>query len=323
MSKYSKDVIQILYQHHLDYVSGQYIAEQLKISRTSVKKIMDQLKTEGCEIESVNHKGHRLINLPDKWYSGLVLPIIEAQQLFDHVAVYDSLLSTQLEAKQQLVGNKDTFLILSDEQTQGTGRFNRPWNSAKHKGLWMSVVLRPNVPFSMITTFNLFIALGIRDAIQQFSNEKVSVKWPNDIYIKDKKVCGFLTEMVANSDGIEAVICGIGINMHHDHNDFTGELVDKATSIGMHTNEQLNRYYFLQSLIKNIEYRYNQFINNSFDTIRDEYIAASNIWHKRLRFTENKEQFYGEVIDIDNNGFLLVTDENNQTRKLMSADIDF
>ncbi|MGS0650528.1 biotin--[acetyl-CoA-carboxylase] ligase, partial [Staphylococcus arlettae] len=91
----------------------------------------------------------------------------------------------------------------------------------------------------------------------------------------------------------------------------------------MHTNEQLNRYYFLQSLIKNIEYRYNQFINNSFDTIRDEYIAASNIWHKRLRFTENKEQFYGEVIDIDNNGFLLVTDENNQTRKLMSADIDF
>src|SRR5699024_11814673 len=95
-------ILQILYQHHLDYVSGQYIAEQLKISRTSVKKIMDQLKTEGCEIESVNHKGHRLINLPDKWYSGLVLPIIEAQQLFDHVAVYDSLLSTQLEAKQQL-----------------------------------------------------------------------------------------------------------------------------------------------------------------------------------------------------------------------------
>ncbi|MDN8848642.1 biotin--[acetyl-CoA-carboxylase] ligase, partial [Staphylococcus aureus] len=85
-------------------------------------------------------------------------------------------------------------------------RFNRPWLSTRGKGLWMSVVLRPNVPFDMITKFNLFMALGIRDAIQAFSEAPVSVKWPNDIYINGKKVCGILTEMVANSDGIEAVI---------------------------------------------------------------------------------------------------------------------
>ena len=86
-------------------------------------------------------------------------------------------------SRQQII-----ILILSDEQTEGRGRFNRNWSSSKGKGLWMSLVLRPNVPFAMIPKFNLFIALGIRDAIQQFSNDRVAIKWPNDIYIGKKNL---------------------------------------------------------------------------------------------------------------------------------------
>lgn len=132
---------------------------------------------------------------------------------------------------------------MSDEQTEGRGRFNRNWESSKGKGLWMSLVLRPDVPFSMIPKFNLFIALGIRDAIQQFSNERVTIKWPNDIYIGNK-ICGFLTEMVANYDEIEAIICGIGINMNHVESDFDEDIKDKATSIRMHSDSIINRYTF-------------------------------------------------------------------------------
>lgn len=322
MSKYSQNVIHILYQHQLEYVSGQYIAEQLNISRTSVKKIIDQLKNEGCDIESINHRGHRLITLPDKWYEGIVVPLIQEQSLFNTIEVHESINSTQLQAKQQLVGNKESFLILSDEQTQGKGRFNRPWTSAKSKGLWMSIVLRPEVAFSMITKFNLFMALGIRDAIQQFSNDEVKVKWPNDIYIEGRKVCGFLTEMVANSDGIEAVICGIGINMNHHAEDFVDELKHKATSIALHSDDKINRYQFLKSLITNIEYRYIQFSTKPFEAIRDEYIEASNIWNKELRFTENNIQFNGKAIDIDKDGYLIVKDSTGETKKLMSADIE-
>lgn len=312
----------MLYQYESEYISGQFIAEQLSISRTAVKKVIDQLKEEGCQIESINHKGHRLIQLPDKWYKGIVMPTIQSQHLFEHVDVFDQVESTQLLAKQKLVGNTDTFLILSDEQTKGKGRFNRPWASAKGKGLWMSIVLRPDVPFDMITKFNLFMALGIRDAIQQFSKSDVSVKWPNDIYINNQKVCGFLTEMVANSDGIEAVICGIGINMNQEPSDFTGELAQKATSIRIHKKDKVNRYDFLEVLISQIEYRYKQFIKEPFSSIRYEYIATSNIWHKQLRFTENNIQFKGEAIDIDDNGFLIVLDENKQQHQLMSADIE-
>ena len=322
MSKYSKDVIQMLYVHQSEYISGQYIATQLSISRTAVKKVIDRLKEEGCHIESVNQRGYRLIDLPDKWYSGIVLPLIQQQDCFDHIEVHSTVDSTQLLAKQLLVGNNDSYLVLSDEQTKGRGRFNRPWNSSKGKGLWMSLVLRPQVPFSMITTFNLFIALGIRDAIQPFSLDPVTVKWPNDVYIDGRKVCGFLTEMVANNDGIEVVICGIGINMNHHAEDFEGELSTKATSMRLHTNEKINRYAFLQRLIKEINYRYNQFVKQPFSDIREEYIKASNIWNKSLRFTENDETIDGRAIDIDQDGFLIIEDQQGQQRKLMSADIE-
>lgn len=322
MSKYSKDVIQILYTNQDEYISGQFIAEHLAISRTAVKKVIDQLKQEGCEIESINHKGHRLIELPDKWYSGIVEPLIDEQKMFDHVEVIAQIDSTQLLAKQKLVGNTDTFLILSDEQTKGKGRFNRPWDSSRGKGLWMSIVLRPKVPFEMITKFNLFMALGIRDTIQQFSNESVTIKWPNDIYIDGKKACGFLTEMVANSDGIEAVICGIGINMNHLAEDFQGELQLKATSLRIHANQKIHRYHFLQQLINHIERRYHQFLNQPFSTIRNEYIEASNIWNRSLKFTENAQQFQGEAVDIDEDGYLIVIDDQQIQHKLMSADIE-
>lgn len=322
MSKYSKDVIQILYTNQDEYISGQFIAEHLAISRTAVKKVIDQLKQEGCEIESINHKGHRLIELPDKWYSGIVEPLIDEQKMFDHVEVIAQIDSTQLLAKQKLVGNTDTFLILSDEQTKGKGRFNRPWDSSRGKGLWMSIVLRPKVPFEMITKFNLFMALGIRDTMQQFSNESVTIKWPNDIYIDGKKACGFLTEMVANNDGIEAVICGIGINMNHLAEDFQGELQLKATSLRIHANQKIHRYHFLEQLINQIERRYHQFLNQPFSTIRNEYIEASNIWNRTLKFTENAQQFQGEAVDIDEDGYLIVIDDQQIQHKLMSADIE-
>lgn len=322
MSKYSQDVVKMLYEHQSEYISGQYIANQLNISRTAVKKVIDQLKADGCDIDSINHKGHKLNASPNRWYRGIINKALESNHLVSKIEVYDSVESTQTLAKQSLVDNQYTMLILSDEQTKGRGRFNRNWSSSKGKGLWMSVVLRPNVSFAMIPKFNLFIALGIRDAIQAFSKDKVEIKWPNDIYINDKKVCGFLTEMVANADAVEAIICGIGINLNHQEEDFSDIIRHRATSIRLHYSEEINRYQFLKRLIEEIEKRYHQFLNSSFETIRDEYIRTSNIWHRKLTFTESGEQFIGEAIDIDNDGFLIVKDEDNQMRRLISADID-
>ena len=134
MSKYSQDVVRMLYENQPNYISGQFIADQLNITRAGVKKIIDQLKNDGCDIESVNHKGHQLNALPDQWYSGIVQPIVKDFDSIDQIEVYNSVDSAQTKAKKALVGNKSSFLILSDEQTEGRGRFNRNWSSSKGKG---------------------------------------------------------------------------------------------------------------------------------------------------------------------------------------------
>lgn len=322
MSKYRDQILKLIADARPNYISGQTIAEQLNISRMTVKKVIDQLKSESISINSVHNKGHRLNQFPQQWHASIIHSILEDLPLFKTVYTYDSVGSTQLEAKHFLVDHDETMLIISDEQTEGRGRFKRPWQSSKGKGLWMSLVLRPDISYSMLTTFNLFISLAIRDAIQEYVEDSVKIKWPNDIYIGEKKICGFLTEMVANADGIEAVICGIGININQSEYDWDIEVRKIATSILLQNGQALERYTFLKTLLFHIQHRYSQFLTDTFASIKQEYIDASNIWNRRLRFTESQQQFYGKVIEIDDLGFLHVVDESGTIHRLMSADID-
>ncbi|EOG9045994.1 biotin--[acetyl-CoA-carboxylase] ligase [Staphylococcus pseudintermedius] len=323
MSKYLDQILELLTDARPDYISGQTIAEQLNVSRMTVKKTVDQLKAEGFSIDSIHNKGHQLKALPQAWHKGVLTSIFKHQSFINQFQTYPSVDSTQQVAKKAILNDDRTMLILSDEQTAGKGRFKRVWQSSKGKGLWMSLVLRPDIPFSMLTTFNLFMSLAISEAIQSYSPAKVEIKWPNDIYIEGQKVCGFLTEMVANADGIEAVICGIGINLNHDVEDFDEALQQTATSVNLHYGKNINRYDFLEQLMQRIEVRYQQFLTEPFTTIKDEYIQRSNIWNKQLRFTEGKQQFYGNVMEIDDQGFLLVVDRDGDFHHLMSADIEF
>ncbi|PXA56074.1 biotin--[acetyl-CoA-carboxylase] ligase, partial [Staphylococcus pseudintermedius] len=253
MSKYLDQILELLTDARPDYISGQTIAEQLNVSRMTVKKTVDQLKAEGFSIDSIHNKGHQLKALPQAWHEGVLTSIFKHQSFINQFQTYPSVDSTQQVAKKAILNDDRTMLILSDEQTAGKGRFKRVWQSSKGKGLWMSLVLRPDIPFSMLTTFNLFMSLAISEAIQSYSPAKVEIKWPNDIYIEGQKVCGFLTEMVANADGIEAVICGIGINLNHDVEDFDEALQQTATSVKLQYGKIINRYDFLEQLMQRIE----------------------------------------------------------------------
>ncbi|MBI5975368.1 biotin--[acetyl-CoA-carboxylase] ligase [Staphylococcus canis] len=324
MSKYRDSILKLITDARPHHISGETIANELNISRMTVKKVIDQLKEEGMSIDSVHNKGHRLNDFPIQWYNGILESLLKDSNLVQKVYSYDSVDSTQQVAKASLMKENGAFLVVSDEQTKGTGRFKRPWQSPKGKGLWMSLVLKPDIPFSMLTTFNLFISLAICETIQSFSEDLVQIKWPNDIYIGKRKVCGFLTEMIANADGIDAIICGIGINVNHNLDDFELPLQSTATSVKLHHhNENINRYRFLKTLLNHIEYRYHQFLTEPFTTIKEEYISSSNIWDRRLRFTEGNRQFYGRVIEIDDQGFLHVIDDAANIHRLMSADIEF
>lgn len=240
----------------------------------------------------------------------------ENSKYFQSLIFKDTINSTQTIAKEELKNYKDEFLVAALTQTDGVGRFKRNWESPKDKGFYGSFVFRPDVSREKLIEFNLFIALAITKTIESFIDYNIKIKWPNDIYIDGKKVCGFLTEMVKEKDHL-SIICGIGINLFNDKTE-----VDKKESIERFANDTFNVKDFINYLIHNIEKYYELFLSKDFKFIRNEYISYSVVLGNRIKITTPEEQFYAKAIDIDNNGILVVINDDGHIKRVISADIE-
>ncbi|GAB3072245.1 biotin--[acetyl-CoA-carboxylase] ligase [Salinicoccus sesuvii] len=303
------------------FISGQEMADRLKVSRTSVWKSINGLKTEGYSIESVTKKGYHLKEHP-RYISPTALKVlVEGSSLFTRMEYLETTESTQIEAMQKLESQEGAYVVVALEQTKGRGRFSRPWASPKNSGLYLSIVLRPNIPITEIIRFNLFISLALSEALDAAFGVESGIKWPNDIYIKNKKVSGFLTEVVSESNVINAIICGIGINIYKNE-DVTalGTATDIESEID--PDREIDLDDFMKKLIHNIEVYYDRFINEPFSSIREEWKSRSIVFNKKLKITETNESYVAKVLDIDSDGFLEVLDEAGEIRRVVSADIE-
>ncbi|WP_434120785.1 biotin--[acetyl-CoA-carboxylase] ligase [Salinicoccus roseus] len=319
MSNMKQEILKLLKNDR--FISGQEMADRLGVSRTAVWKNMNALKREGYRIESVTSKGYHLTGHP-RYISPTALEMLVAQsELFTHVEYLPTTGSTQIEAMQKLEQHDGAYLVVAEEQTNGRGRFNREWASPKNRGLYLSLVLRPNIPISEIIRFNLFISLAISKSIDHAFYIESGIKWPNDIYIDKRKVSGFLTEVVSESGVINAIICGIGINIFEDE-----EIMDlpNATSVEreMDVDVDMDLDDFMGTLIRNIEHYYHRFLNEPFSAIREEWKSRAIVFNKELRITETGESYMAKALDIDDDGFLEVLDRTGEIRKVISADIE-
>ncbi|TDM03000.1 biotin--[acetyl-CoA-carboxylase] ligase [Macrococcus hajekii] len=322
MSKYRSQIVELLHHNQHQYLSGQKIAEQLMISRTAVWKTIEQMKQQGFIIDSIQNKGHKLKSYPAEWDADIIQLVTRQSAYFKQQYVFKEVTSTQAVAKEKVLDNDRPFIVISEVQTAGKGRFNRQWDSQGDKGLWMSLVFSDEIPLYKITTFNLFISLAVARTIRSVSGAKAEVKWPNDIYINDYKCCGFLTEISGHANAIQQIICGIGINLNHQQADFPAELQHKATSIKEMTGETVDRYAFLDSLLSEIEHAYQQFLTHDFSDIKAEYKMYSNIWNRSLQYTEGTRKVTGQAVDILDDGRLVVRDEAGSIHHFISADIE-
>lgn len=320
MSKYEYDIVKVLFRSETA-VSGQKLAEQLKISRTAVWKAIDGLKEKGYQITSVSNKGYTLIQFPKRWDAHLINLILEDSQLFHKGFIYESLTSTQDEAEKLALDESNPFIVLSEVQTNGRGRFRRNWSSLPDTGLWMSVVLKPDIALHKLTTFNLFIALAIAETMQHYY-EEVKIKWPNDIFINDKKLSGFLTEIKGNQDQINQIICGIGINLNTEVNQFPESLQRTATSLSVETGLYIDRYQFIKLLLNNLEVYYNKYLHSDFKAVKSDYERYALMFDRTLKYTEGNHIVYGIATSINDDGTLNVTGDDGKTYRFISADIE-
>ena len=220
-----QEVYKIL-ANETDYLSGEKIAETLNLSRTSVWKAIQRLQQEGLEIDSIKNRGYKLL------HGDLILPQeIEANSPIT-VRFKPQTKSTQTDAKEALeAGAKEDTLYLSTSQTSGRGRFQRPYFSPPQGGIYMSLHLKPNLPYQDLPAYTLLTAGAIYKAIKNLSLIDVDIKWVNDIYLNQKKIAGILTEAITSVETglVTDVIIGVGINF--SITDFPKNLQTKARSL--------------------------------------------------------------------------------------------
>lgn len=318
MSKIKYRVLNALEKEN--YISGEQIAQQLEISRTSVWKAIKSLKEAGYQINAITNKGYQLVKSPNKIHAAMVESVISKHAFVDKVFYLDAVDSTQNYAMNKHSEIDGSFIVIANEQNKGRGRFNRSWLSPAQSGLYMSIVLRANMPLSEIGKFNFHVSLAIARTISNELKLDAKIKWPNDVYINGKKVCGFLTEIISESGIVDTIICGIGINTHDSQH---LEAVPTATSIEKELdNQHVPIEKFFEALIVELKHAFEDFKNSRFNEILDEWLESSNIFQRELTINTYNESYRAKALSIDETGFLNVVDNEGNIKKVISADIE-
>lgn len=241
------------------YVSGQELCESLGVSRTAVWKVIRQLEEDGYRIEAVRNRGYRLLEGEDVFTGEEIRSILHTKQAGQNLVFLDIVDSTNNEARRQAEqGAPEGTLVVAVEQNAGKGRRGRSWISPKGTGIWMSLILRPEIPPEYASMLTLVAALAVESAICRVTGLAGKIKWPNDVILDDKKVCGILTEMSTEMERIHYVVIGIGINV--GISEFPKELENKATSLLLCTGRTVSRAQLTAAVAEAWEEYYERFL---------------------------------------------------------------
>jgi BirA family transcriptional regulator, biotin operon repressor / biotin---[acetyl-CoA-carboxylase] ligase len=233
---------------------------------------------------------------------------------------FDSLPSTNLEAATRATaGAPEGLCVVAAEQTSGRGRLGRQWLSLKGAGLYFSIVLRPRLAQSSWPLLTLMSAVSVYDALLQSCNLQTDIKWPNDIVVEDKKLCGILAETVSTETG-DAVVIGIGLNL--TGRSFTPELKAVATSVEGELGHQVDYDVVLESLVRNLSVNYASLQTYGAADVTEQWCARSSYCNgKRIRVAEDNEVFEGTTRGLESDGGLIVELDNGAQKVIRAADI--
>jgi len=219
-------------------------------------------------------------------------------------------------------GAAEWTLVIADEQTGGRGRLSRKWHSPAGLGAWMSVVLRPDVRPSVAPGITMCASLAVAKALRKLHPMSVSLKWPNDVMVKGRKICGILTEMKASGDRVEFVVCGMGINLNQTEEDFTPELREVATSVLLATGHRADREALVAELMRQMEKLYGVFLGRGLQALMGEWRSMCPLFGKIVRITTRGETVEGVFHDIDAGGALVLRLESGVHRSFLAGDVE-
>jgi len=301
------------------FTSGEQLAKKLNVSRVAVWKQIKILQDFGYEIVSVKNKGYKLVSRPDIPFLGEIRPGLKTNIVGKEYFYFKTLPSTNIIAKQKIKENaQDGAVIISDVQTSGRGRKNRNWSSPEG-GLWFSVILYPDIPPQKGMLLTMASSVAVAQAIKDIAGLNPIVKWPNDLLLNDKKICGILTELNAEIDRINYAVVGMGVNVN---NPIDENLKESATSLAQEIGSEVSRIKLLRSILSYLDQYYLKLISKDYSFIRDLWFSNANIIGRKIQVQDEKNILIGIVKDIDDSGYLILTTEDDEIR-IVSGDITY
>lgn len=306
------------------YISGAQLADVCGVSRTAIWKAMQSLEQDGYTIESARTKGYRLDGDVDFVDEAHIAPYLTTTSIGRTIHYAKEVTSTQTVAAELVKANAPHgTVVLAESQTAGRGRMARPWETTAGKGIWMTVILRPDIPPHQAPQFTLVAAVAVVNAMKAlYPSLTPEIKWPNDILMNGKKTTGILTEMLAEADCVNALLVGIGINMNQQMTDFPEELQDIATSLAVELGQPVNRAQLVAMICTYLENYTEQYVKHGFSRLKTLWEEASGTIGKQIRATTLREVLEGKAIGITEDGVLQLQLASGEVRGIYSADIE-
>ena len=304
-------------------VSAVDLAQALGCSRTTIKSHIDGLRALGYEIVAAPHQGFRLLGVPDLLHADEISSLLGTVKVVGRdLQVFKETTSTNdVVEKLARDGAREGVVVFAESQTRGRGRLGRKWTSPAGKGLWFSVLLRPDLRPQAATQLTVAGAAALVRAIRKQTGLRPEIKWPNDILIDGRKVAGILTELSAELDQVKHVVLGVGLDVNLASTDFPADLRKLATSIKIETGKAHRRAELAAAILAELDRNYERVCRQQFDELAGEWESQCSTLGHRVRIRVGDRIIEGRAEALNPEGALMLRTEHGHLETILSGDV--
>ena len=306
-----------------DGLTGVELADRIGVSRSTITSSIEDLRKHGYDIVAYPHGGYRLLSSPDALHADdLMSRLGKTKVVGRDIRVFNETASTNdVVEKIARDGAKEGVVVFAESQSRGRGRLGRKWASPTRKGLWFSVLLRPEFAPGDATRLTIAGATAVARAIRKETGVLPQIKWPNDILIRGRKVAGILTEMSAELDRVKHIILGVGVDVNLTASDFPADLRRVATSLKMESGEPVDRPALAAALLTELDCDYARACGRGFAALADEWEAQCVTLGSNVTIHLGDRTIRGRAEALDDDGTLLVRTQHGQLERIIGGDV--
>ncbi len=305
-------------------VSGETLSEEMGISRAAVWKGILRLREDGWQIDAAPRVGYQLISDEDGIMPMDIYPGLRTERYGRKIEYHREVNSTNARAREKAQqGEPDGTLVIGERQTAGRGRLNRSWESPAGSGIYMSLIMRPQLPLQRLALVTPAVALGVCRGLRSSCGIDARIKWPNDIVCSGKKLVGMLLDAQASTgmDGVEWVVAGIGINVHQREEDFPDEVRAKASSLDMLTGLKCRRADIIRAVLCEIENAVGMLTSGEDAEMMEQYAALSATLGRRVCVITSDKSYEAIALRLQSDGALVVQPDGAAEHPVYAGDV--